>query len=174
MKKKYFILIISVIAVFLFLGIYFARSISFSKDVVIPENIQQVENFVKKQDSYILNENVENYVKEMSIEGYEEICVATIYVNDKNVELFAIKFEDKDDGMNYIKNFDSKKIGHLRIGQLQYNFPEYSYYTVTSNGKKFYLWFKENWIVEVNGTNTQAVRQIKEDLEEYILNPDHS
>lgn len=173
MKKKYFIFIISVIAVFLFLGIYSARNISYSKDVVIPENIQQIENFVKEHDNYTFNENIEDYVKEMHVEGYEEICVATIYEDDTNIELFVIKFEDKDDGINYIKNFDLKKIGRLKIGELEYNFPEFSYYTVSSNGKKFYLWFKENWIVEINGTNTQAVRQIKEDLEKYILKPGH-
>lgn len=168
MKKKYLILIIIAIAVLLFWGIYFARSISFSKDVVIPESIRQVENFVKEQDKYTLNENIENYVKEMSIKDYKEICVATININNSEVELYAIKFEDKAYGKNYIKNFDSRKIGSLRIGQIQYNFPEYSYYTVKSNGKKFYLWFKENWIIEVNSTNTQAVRQIKKELEEYI------
>lgn len=158
-KKR---IILSVIALIVVSIIIFVPIIKNIINIPVLISIEQIKSFVLKQPTYRF------YGLDKGFFGNNKGIHAGIELDGQMVDLIVVLFDTNELARSYFKKYNNVNEGHIVTGHVNVNLPGTSYWAGRTNGKKYIMWKKEQWVIILNGKNTETLNQLSEELKKHL------
>ena len=165
MDSKKLLTIVGILVVVLGVG-WFTLSGTFN--IPVPQTFDHIYKFTSDYEVVNLSRE-DSVINSELLTRTNNYTLNNIDMNGNIVNFAAAQFNSGDGARDLFIEY--KKLGRANVQRYKasINIPWFgSYWTVTSNGKTYSLWRKNDWVVFMMGKNREAVKNFEKEFKNYL------